>query len=111
MKTITYRCDNSDCLTETNNIEESHWIEIGSSNNKLYVNNHLLDRHLISMGNHSDIHFCSSKCFTKRFVEEKEKIVFTENEIQQLQSKIHKITGDGEVMMLFNEMLGINAGS
>jgi hypothetical protein len=37
--------------------------------------------------------------------------MFSEHEISQLQSKIHAITGDGEVMMLFNEMLGINAGS
>lgn len=37
-------------------------------------------------------------------------VFFTENQIQQLQSKVHKITGDGEVMMLFNELLGINAG-
>jgi hypothetical protein len=37
--------------------------------------------------------------------------MFSEYEISQLQSKIHAITGDGEVMMLFNEMLGINAGS
>lgn len=35
---------------------------------------------------------------------------FTENEISQLQSKIHEITGNGEVMMLFNKMLGISAG-
>ena len=34
-----------------------------------------------------------------------------ESEIQKLQSKVHKITGDGEVMMLFNEVLGIAAGS
>lgn len=38
------------------------------------------------------------------------KNVFTENEIQRLQSKVHAITGDGEVMGLFNEMLGISAG-
>lgn len=38
-------------------------------------------------------------------------VMFTEHEISQLQSKIHKITGDGEVMMLFNELLGINSGS
>ena len=36
--------------------------------------------------------------------------IFTENEISQLQSKIHAITGDGQVIALFNEMLGINAG-
>lgn len=35
---------------------------------------------------------------------------FSEYEISQLQTKVHKITGDGEVMMLFNELLGINAG-
>jgi hypothetical protein len=32
------------------------------------------------------------------------------NKIQQLQSKIHLITGNGEVMGFFNEMLGISAG-
>lgn len=37
--------------------------------------------------------------------------MFSEHEISQLQSKIHAITGDGKIMMLFNEMLGINAGS
>lgn len=35
---------------------------------------------------------------------------FTETEISHLQHDIHKITGDGEVMMLFNKLLGINAG-
>jgi len=35
--------------------------------------------------------------------------IFSEYEISQLQSKIHAITGDGEVMALFNEMLGISA--
>ena len=35
---------------------------------------------------------------------------FARSEIEQLQSKIHEITGDGEVMKLFNELLGINAG-
>lgn len=35
---------------------------------------------------------------------------FTESEISQLQSKVHKITGNGEVMMLFNELLGVAAG-
>lgn len=34
---------------------------------------------------------------------------FTENEISQLQSEVHKITGNGEVMQLFNKLLGINA--
>jgi hypothetical protein len=36
--------------------------------------------------------------------------VFTETEISHLQSEIYKITGEGEVMGLFNKMLGINAG-
>ena len=35
---------------------------------------------------------------------------FTETEISHLQSAVHKITGDGEVMMLFNKLLGIAAG-
>lgn len=35
---------------------------------------------------------------------------FTEAEISQLQSKIYEITGKGEVMMLFNEMLGVSEG-
>lgn len=35
---------------------------------------------------------------------------FTETEICQLQSEVHKITGNGEVMQLFNKLLGVNAG-
>ena len=37
--------------------------------------------------------------------------VFTHTEIEHLQSEVYKITGDGEVMKLFNKMLGVNAGS
>ncbi|MFC4261943.1 hypothetical protein ACFOWM_03570 [Ferruginibacter yonginensis] len=40
----------------------------------------------------------------------KKEKTFTENEILQLQSAVHKITGDGEVMQLFNSLLGVNAG-
>lgn len=40
---------------------------------------------------------------------QKEK-VFTETEISHLQSEVHKITGDGEVMQLFNKLLGVNTG-
>ena len=40
---------------------------------------------------------------------QKEK-TFTEAEVSQLQSSVHKITGDGEVMQLFNSLLGVNAG-
>lgn len=36
--------------------------------------------------------------------------LFTETEISVLQSDVHKITGDGEVMILFNKLLGVNAG-
>ena len=36
--------------------------------------------------------------------------VFTRTQIEQLQSKIYEITGKGEVMGLFNEMLGVCAG-
>ena len=35
---------------------------------------------------------------------------FSRSVIEQLQTKIHKITGDGDVMVLFNELLGNNAG-
>lgn len=33
-----------------------------------------------------------------------------ENEIRQLQNKVHKISGNGEIMGLFNELLGVCAG-
>jgi len=35
---------------------------------------------------------------------------FTETEIGSLQSQVHKITGDGEVMKLFNKLLGVAEG-
>jgi hypothetical protein len=35
--------------------------------------------------------------------------LFTETEISQLQSSVHKITGDGEVMQLFNSLLSVAA--
>lgn len=37
-------------------------------------------------------------------------MVFTQTQIEHLQHKVFKIVGEGEVMMLFNEMLGISAG-
>ena len=43
-------------------------------------------------------------------VEVQKERFFTETEIAHLQSEVHKITGDGEVMQLFNKLLGINAG-
>jgi excinuclease UvrABC nuclease subunit len=36
--------------------------------------------------------------------------LFTEDEIEQLQNKIHKIVGNGEVMQEFNKLLCNNAG-
>lgn len=36
--------------------------------------------------------------------------LFTREDIEQLQQRVHKITGDGEVMQEFNKLLGINAG-
>lgn len=44
-------------------------------------------------------------------VEVQKEKVFTETEISHLQSEVHKITGDGEVMQLFNKLLGVNAGA
>lgn len=43
--------------------------------------------------------------------EELKEKTFTETEISHLQSAVHKITGDGEVMGLFNQLLGVAAGS
>jgi hypothetical protein len=36
--------------------------------------------------------------------------LFMESEISTLQSAVHKITGDGEVMQLFNSLLGNDGG-
>lgn len=35
--------------------------------------------------------------------------VFTQAEIETLQSQVYKITGKGEVMMLFNKLLGVSS--
>lgn len=35
--------------------------------------------------------------------------VFTEVDIQRLQSEVHSLTGDGDVMKLFNSLLGVQA--
>jgi hypothetical protein len=37
-------------------------------------------------------------------------MLFNQRQIEHLQHKVFQITGEGEVMKLFNEMLGINAG-
>lgn len=39
----------------------------------------------------------------------KKERVFTQNEIEQLQNKVYAITGKGEVMQLFNQLLGVAA--
>lgn len=44
-------------------------------------------------------------------IKEKPERTFTQTEIEHLQNAVHKITGDGEVMGLFNQLLGIGAGS
>ena len=41
MKTIKYTCDNTNCLNNTESIEISKWIEIGSNNNSLYIRSYL----------------------------------------------------------------------
>ena len=38
-------------------------------------------------------------------------MLFTQRQIEHLQHKVYQITGEGEVMQLFNEMLCVNAGS
>jgi hypothetical protein len=38
-------------------------------------------------------------------------MLFTQRQIENLQNKVYQITGEGEVMQLFNEMLCVNAGS
>lgn len=35
---------------------------------------------------------------------------FSDQQIQQLQNKVYEITGPGEIMGLFNELLGVCAG-
>ncbi len=46
--------------------------------------------------------------FSEEFYAQKQK-TFTEHELQKLQSKVYALVGKGEVMMLFNEMLGVAA--
>lgn len=60
-----YRCNNGDCRIESG--ELSSWLTIGSSDekNNLYIMNNTSFCGLKEMGRHSDIHFCSVKCFIK----------------------------------------------
>ena len=34
---------------------------------------------------------------------------YSHQEIEQLQSKVHEIVGNGKVMQLFNDLLGVNS--
>lgn len=62
MKTVTYKCDSDRCKSESNNINEDKWIEIGSDNDTLFINNYTEERRLISASKNRSIHFCCSKC-------------------------------------------------
>lgn len=69
MKITTYKCDNDECGNETNNIKIDGWLEIGSEDNTLFINNHLKNKKLISLARYKGIHFCSSKCFINFFID------------------------------------------
>ena len=72
MKTITYKCDCSECNNQTSNIKNAKWLEIGSDNNTLFINNYLENKHLISLQKYGSIHFCSSECLSKYFFDDSE---------------------------------------
>jgi hypothetical protein len=60
-----YKCQNTTCKYETEDLIYDHWLEIGSSDNKnLFINNHLDHTRIMHLGNHNNIHFCSLKCLT-----------------------------------------------
>lgn len=67
MKTIIYTCNNDSCGLKTNDIEATKWIEIGSENNTLFVNNFLKNKAVISFERFETIHFCSSQCMAQFF--------------------------------------------
>ena len=71
MKTIKYTCDNTNCLNNTESIEISKWIEIGSNNNSLYIRSYLGNNRLKFASNYSDIHFCSSECLSDFLIHKK----------------------------------------
>lgn len=70
MKITYYKCDCSECVNETSNIETAKWLEIGSEDNTLFINNFLKDKHLISLQKYKHIHFCSSECLARYFFED-----------------------------------------
>jgi hypothetical protein len=63
-----YQCDNDNCSEKASNLDE--WLEIGSVSGKnLKIKNNLPGRNLVSMSNHTDLHFCSAQCLISRFVD------------------------------------------
>lgn len=62
-----------------------------------------------SMIKGTDLCYCDNLHLRKVDVEQKEK-EFTRTQIETLQSEVYKITGPGEIMQLFNKLLGISAG-
>lgn len=61
IKTI-YSCNNDQCFEESFDIERDHWLEIGSKENSLFINNFLRNPKVKYIGNYENIHFCSLKC-------------------------------------------------
>lgn len=66
MKTVTYKCDNEDCGKQTEFLQTNEWIEIGSEDDKLFINNFIRDAKLVSANNFSSMHFCSKSCLLNR---------------------------------------------
>lgn len=67
MKTILLTCDHCEKQIKSND----QFIEIGSEkHNDFYYHNHD-ERHIIgnmiSISNHSQLHFCNENCFTNHF--------------------------------------------
>lgn len=71
-KIIKYKCNNRLCVSIENTDElPKGWIEIGSTNNdSLKIQSKAINQDIISMGRHSDIHFCSRKCLIGYFFKE-----------------------------------------
>ncbi len=57
-----YKCDNKWCTQEQPDVDS--WITIGTGTelNNLFITNNTYFKGIISLGRHSDIHFCSAKC-------------------------------------------------
>ena len=60
-----YKCDgesynNGKCDNQIEKLDG--WLSIGSESDKLFIENNLPNRRLISLSNHADLHFCSKNC-------------------------------------------------